>query len=1740
MARIISSHNFGIITIISTTRKSSLLEVSLPSVFNQSTLPDYVYIVADSEENLPLDSITQLNTGNIPIKCILNYREKNLSGAMNTAFSEILGDGFDPEKMFIAILDDDDWWEDDYLKSCSSTVLQNGSDWIVSGIIRHESDSDLGKPLSIPKIINERAFLRTNPHLQGSNLFVRLSKILLAGGYDEYLPSTTDRDLCIRLLALWNIKIDILQRHLVHHLAFGHDRLSDPGSVKKVLGLERFYYKYKYFMDADDENVFSGRAKELFGYEPKLTGVSYASGEIPHNFPVLQDEHIDLVIGFILSDASYFKTLIRDAKSLNIKTKSVSAIVVSDNCGLNETVVGETAKSLAYDGIELKIVTSKEAEESAERGDLGQYYKDEINRKGIAFGRTVLHRFVYLQCIKYANPVAWIVDDDVSLNNIYWGTFENKIDKESFLNLIYKWKSNGISIVVGKVGGDPPVPIMSTIRTQMLDLYFNLKAVVSGNLDRFQENDFKSKIHKAYDFPAYFYDFPDKSFVHLETPIWKCHTSIASDINSTLKLLSKNASLILKNNTFRPAFYTVGEGDNGDRYYTSKTEEFGPVRGGNTLVFDIECLRDFTNSSPRSEDIPYRRGDTLWTVLNKRLGGRRPLDGSRIIISSPLMLVQKRGKDETPEEMKEKLVADTLGSAFVKSIDSFLFRKTAEIHSNEDYYDPLKFTDSEIKDIINSMENDVIKRTRQISLNSWRIRGLVQSIRSILSEINHSSISDKSSRQLYVKDISVICERVEELFSQTEIRLITNKATNFNKDNLIDFLNKLAQTSRTFGDSLPIYYSKSDIEEIKIKIREAFNSEELHIAGTGKEGIVLSDDLYAYKFFHYGRFAMDNVQTRFLEDKVLNKNFKGIAKLVSMSSQGDNLIFKEELVSGQPYCGGKINELVSLLNECKTQGIVIKNLAPKNIICNDEELKYVDIGRDMEPYTEQGYLKMCKRAYLTYRWHFRSDISDLFRKSNFEEDFPELFGFTDFLALVGQVQVGEISVPFVVDSMATIHHQKILDYGCGTGQIADELAVNNEVSVYDVDMSGFYKRHHEGTDLKILYREDLDRISEGGSKFDLVLVSLVLCTVGDDEVRSILSDARNLLKSGREIVLVICNPFHIQDLQTGTHLKIGIPGNYHDKFYYEKKMKITGNLRHDYHRPLSWYANELKKSGFHLTGFSESVGASFDTVSPGSEFLMIRAIASSPPEEYNVSLMIKASAMEWRSIYFQVRHIVNQLEGPEKFKEKFIVTDLATEDFARQYDNADVVLFKNELERLRDEGIVDSVLYASEDRISRENVSEKWFGLKCGEGKSMNKQPVLTTLQGFEYASSKYILQLDSDCIICRDGTDKSYLGEMVNVLENNATAITASFPICSSKKILFSSGNGTQKWRNEVRNCLIDKSRLFSLRPMPNKIDLEGKLELPWHRSLDKIMSSGPWDSYRGSLGNAFFIHVPNSLKKDFTLWYNTVKYLERAPPKDKQFEKVDLQSTDVSEVLESRNEEIIIIVKGRNTPIPKLRRCFSSLLYQDTQDFGVVFVDAASENGTDEYVRYLGSTSFGSRLTLFQNHTPLTSIENIFIAVRKICNNPQSIIVLLDADDALIGKNVLSQIRSRYINGADLTVGTMIRTDKQKNYPVNFENPRGNRGGNVWQHLRTFRKYLFDSIDVDDLKIRDKWIEEADDWAYMVPMVEMAENPELITDTIYFYEPSPEKPLRSVSKYEDTISRILAKKSYRKVMVN
>ena len=247
--------------ILPTSQQDMLYRRALKSIADQIRLPVKVHVVYDRDKGLTegLESEVASISDRMCVELLCNHRSQNLAGAINTALESI------PDDCFVAILDDDDRWDRRYLLNCAMFANDVGCDMVVSGLIRIDEDNPEGYRQKIPDSLSVHDFLIGNPGVQGSNLFVRAGLLKSIGGFSEELVSTTDRDVCIKLLSN-DVHYDILYNHMVHHDCLSReDRLSTSGGRRKSEGLNSFYRKYVHMMDESEKKAFRERAFLLFG-----------------------------------------------------------------------------------------------------------------------------------------------------------------------------------------------------------------------------------------------------------------------------------------------------------------------------------------------------------------------------------------------------------------------------------------------------------------------------------------------------------------------------------------------------------------------------------------------------------------------------------------------------------------------------------------------------------------------------------------------------------------------------------------------------------------------------------------------------------------------------------------------------------------------------------------------------------------------------------------------------------------------------------------------------------------------------------------------------------------------------------------------------------------------------------------------------------------------------------------------------------------------------------------------------------------------------------------------------------------------------------------------------------------------------------------------------------------------------------------------------------------------------------
>jgi hypothetical protein len=562
------------------------------------------------------------------------------------------------------------------------------------------------------------------------------------------------------------------------------------------------------------------------------------------------------------------------------------------------------------------------------------------------------------------------------------------------------------------------------------------------------------------------------------------------------------------------------------------------------------------------------------------------------------------------------------------------------------------------------------------------------------------------------------------------------------------------------------------------------------------------------------------------------------------------------------------------------------------------------------------------------------------------------------------------------------------------------------------------------------------------------------------------------------------------------------------------------------HRPLDWLRRRFLKAGLLIESMVSTETVDLDLMCPQHDYLVIslRKVALT---KHSISLVIRTCSMEWETIEGQVEHLVRQLEGPRAFDEVVLAVDADSSTFTRQYAEANIERHREALHRLVARGLVDRILTFPDQRSVR-RLNLDWFGLESPATHAANGSPVTVSLNAFEELESDYVLLVDSDLIIGRPDPSSDYLGALVAALEQEERAVTVSLPISGQAGDPVSDGDERGPWRVEVRGALYHRRRLLSSRPWQNE-ETEDRLKMSWYRCMDAHIASHNLRSLRiGALG-ASFIHPQNSEKTDRGAWQLVIDRVEARVCPNFQLRKVDLQP-DLDKWLQpKRTEPYVFLVQGRNVSPAKVLRCLDSIRRQ-RGDFGLILFDDHSDPMRRDFLSMVIG-DLAARTTLLRPRWRRGKLANLLLAVRQVCTDPETVIVTVDLDDALVSEEVLEVLDREYSAGADLTVGSMIRTDKPVNYQVVFDDLAQHRGGNVWMHLRTFRKSLVDKLPDEAFQVDGAFPEIANDWALMVPLVQVANQPRWIRQPLYFHEPSGRGKGDERERRERVIQKVMQK---------
>jgi len=196
-------------------------------------------------------------------------------------------------------------------------------------------------------------------------------------------------------------------------------------------------------------------------------------------------------------------------------------------------------------------------------------------------------------------------------------------------------------------------------------------------------------------------------------------------------------------------------------------------------------------------------------------------------------------------------------------------------------------------------------------------------------------------------------------------------------------------------------------------------------------------------------------------------------------------------------------------------------------------------------------------------------------------------------------------------------------------------------------------------------------------------------------------------------------------------------------------------------------------------------------------------------------------------------------------------------------------------------------------------------------------------------------------------------------------------------------------------------------------------------------------------------------------------------------------------------------------------IKKCVKSIILQNVQDYECYFIDDMSTDKTVNIIEEM--TEKDSRFKVIKNTEKKYALQNIYEAIRNSGNDPEDIIVTLDGDDFFATKNVLTKLTQVYNDYKCLmTYGSYIEYPSMQKGTFCRQIPESIIKNNHYResswlssHLRTFKRTLWNEIDVSDLKDDNgKFYRMTWDMAFMFPMLEMAGPLAIhIPDILYVY---------------------------------
>jgi glycosyltransferase involved in cell wall biosynthesis len=217
--------------------RNNFLITAIDSVMRQTYAPIEIIVVNDIPQNQTKEIVENIAKTS-PIN--INYIEHFMLG--KGSISKNLG-AYKCKGEYIAFLDDDDLWEEDYLKEMSLLISQTKSK-ITYACTWKIQNNKKSPHKSLKENLKMKDLILSNPGCQVSNLVVEKNLFIGIGGFDDTVIPSNDKDFLIRAL-YFGFKYKVLNKKLVIQNKHSDQQITDLNK-DFLTGMVKFYKKHQW------------------------------------------------------------------------------------------------------------------------------------------------------------------------------------------------------------------------------------------------------------------------------------------------------------------------------------------------------------------------------------------------------------------------------------------------------------------------------------------------------------------------------------------------------------------------------------------------------------------------------------------------------------------------------------------------------------------------------------------------------------------------------------------------------------------------------------------------------------------------------------------------------------------------------------------------------------------------------------------------------------------------------------------------------------------------------------------------------------------------------------------------------------------------------------------------------------------------------------------------------------------------------------------------------------------------------------------------------------------------------------------------------------------------------------------------------------------------------------------------------------------------------------------------------